>query len=366
MEPESRTSEETGSAPGPTALPWRLPVEYRVGLAATAVWAVGVLLGLPVPVPSRESLRGLELHFAWPLLVAAVVQLVATAAVAVLGGRRGRAGDALVMVGLTPLVALSVYLYFSFKAWTPLVNPALHDAALQRTDEALAPLLAGAVAVRQAVAAAVPWEVDHWYGLLFFAMFFVSLAVHAVVDPPRRQRELVLGLCLNLVLGGLAYWLLPAEGPFLWRDGVNESVRGSQQVMHEVFWQVRQTGELVPGAFTAPLGAMPSLHVAHSLLFVVWAARSARWLLVAYVPVLAWILVEAPASGWHYLLDLPAGALLAVASLLLARRLLAARETPPGTGKRRPWTTSTSRAPRGPAASSAGSCGPVSTPSSSR
>jgi hypothetical protein len=45
-------------------------------------------------------------------------------------------------------------------------------------------------------------------------------------------------------------------------------------------------------------------------------------LLVFYVPVLFWIVIEAPASGWHYLVDLPAGALLAIVSFSLAIYLI--------------------------------------------
>jgi hypothetical protein len=277
----------------------------------------------------RDNIRGLEVHFFWPLALAAGLQVLLTAGLVVLGRRRpglGRLRDATVMLRQVPLVVVAVFLYFNFKAWTPLVNPVLHDATYQRLDEAAQPLLDGLVAVREAVASAVPFGVDDWYGWLFFAMFFVSLGVHGLVDPAHRQRQLVLGLYLNLLIGGVSYWVAPAVGPFLFRDGANETVTEFQHGWYAAYEVVRATGGLPEGYFSIPLAAMPSLHVAHSLLFLLFAARSARWLLVAYVPIVAWIVVEAPASAWHYLVDLPVGAALAVLSFALATRLV----RPPG------------------------------------
>jgi hypothetical protein len=309
----------------------RVPVEYRVVLAFALVWLAGVAAGLPVSVPVRDNVRGLEIHFFWPLALAAGLQLALTLGLVVVSrlhngaGGPGRWGQATTMVRLVPLVAVAVFLYFNFKAWAPLVNPVLHDRTYQRVDVALAPLLDGLVAVREAVARVAegaPLPVDDWYGWLFFAMFFVSLGVHGLVDPAHRQRQLVLGLCLNLCIGGLAYWVAPAVGPFLFREGVNETVTEFQRGWYGAYRVVRDTGAFPEGYFSIPLGAMPSLHLAHSLLFVLFAARSARWLLVAYVPVLAWIVVEAPASAWHYLVDLPAGVVVALLSWVLATRLI--------------------------------------------
>ncbi len=311
--------------PAAARLLLRVPVEYRVALLFTAVWLGGVAAGLPVSVPSRDNVQGLEVHFFWPLAIAAGLQLALTLGLVAAGRRRpGRAPwrAATTMVQLVPLVALCVFLYFNFKAWTPFVNPVLHDRTYQRLDEVMAPVLGALVAVREAVAAAVPLAVDDWYGWLFFAMFFVSLGVHGLVDSPHRQRQLVLGLCLNLCVGGLSYWVAPAVGPFLFRDGVNETVLEFQHGWYAAYSEVRATGAFPEGYFSVPLGAMPSLHVAHSLLFVLFAARSARWLLAAYVPVFAWIVVEAPASGWHYLVDLPAGVAVALLSWALATRLV--------------------------------------------
>jgi hypothetical protein len=303
----------------------RIPIEYRIGLAFTALWLLGVLVGLPVNVPTRDSVRGLELHFFYPVAVAAGLQILAFVVFRFTGRGSRRAADAFVMVRLIPLLLLSLFLYFNFKAWMPLVNPALHDTTYQATDEALSPLLTLSLWIREGIAGVVPYATDHWYALLFFAMFFLTLGVHGLIDSPVRQRQLMLGLCLNLILGGLAYWVAPAVGPFLFYDGANEAVLHPQELMFAEFQGVRATGELPPGYFVMPLAAMPSLHTAHAVYFCLWAWRSAKWLLIPYAPITLWILVEATASNWHYLIDLPIGAALALFSFYVVQRIIPER-----------------------------------------
>jgi hypothetical protein len=300
-----------------------LSIEGWVALGFIGLWITGLAVGLPINYPDASNVALLQAHFVGPLAVAASLQLVLTTLLCRLGRPYRQDADPLLMLKLFPLVVLSVFLYFNFKAWTPLVNPRVYDAQLERIDTFGAPVVAALLGARQAIAALVAMNVDSWYNLLYFAMFFLSLAVHGVLDTPQRQRQLVLGMCLNLLVGGLAYWIAPAEGPFLYREGLNHDAYAAQQTMHVLFQYVQAKYILPPGYFTAALGAMPSLHIAQAVFFTLCAARSARPLLVVYIPVLIWITIEASASGWHYLIDLPAGVLLAWFSYTLATGLIA-------------------------------------------
>ena len=304
----------------------RLPLEARVAIAFTVIWLAGLLAGLPISVPSQGHVLVLEVQYALPIFVSALLQLVFT----FLMHRRWQraAADAFCIVRYTPLFALAIFLYYNFKAWMPLVNPRLYDAELYAIDQANAPVLRLFFALRHQIADALPYHVDLWYSVIFLGMFFLSLAVHAVLDTPFHQRRLMLGLCLILLFGGLSYSLMPAEGPFLFRSGPNDLAASSQRGMHAAFEEVRATGELPPGYFTAPLGAMPSLHVAFALFFTLWAVRSVKLLLVPYLPMLFWVVIEAAASGWHYLLDLPAGAVLALIAMRLADRWIVNGQAP--------------------------------------
>jgi hypothetical protein len=115
---------------------------------------------------------------------------------------------------------------------------------------------------------------------------------------------------------------MPAKGPFVFRLSENVMARYSQFRMSELFDQVVATRQLPTGYFVAPPAAMPSLHTAHTMLFTISIARTHRWLLAFYLPLLAWILLEAIAASWHYFLDLPAGALLCIVCVKLADRLV--------------------------------------------
>lgn len=304
------------------------PVEIKIAFGFTVFWLACLAAGLPISLPSLDQAPLLEIHFFVPIVFASLAQFVVIVAAKITGSRRLRpVADAYVMLKLLPLVVVSVILYFDFKAWMPLVNTRLYDPLFQSIDQAGAPLLAAMLATRQAIASHIPIDVDSWYLGLFCAMFICSFLAHAIVDSPYRQRQLVLGVCLNLLLGGLSYWIMPAEGPFLYRAGANLDATNAQWLMHEAFLNVRATGVLPPGYFLFPLGAMPSLHVAHSLLLTLNARRSARFLLVLYLPLLFWIVIEASCSGWHYLVDLPAGALLAILSYIVAQRLIPAPDS---------------------------------------
>jgi PAP2 superfamily len=300
----------------------RLPAAAQVSIFFGVFWLLGLAAGLPLNLPSENDWPFLEFHFFWGVLIAAMLQLCLTLSYMVLNRASGKRRPAsLTMIKLFPLIVLSVLLYFNFKAWTPLVNPSLHDIWLEGADEWLAPVLSALIAARRSIATLSPY-VNILYSLLYFIPFFLSFGVHGILDPPAQQRQFVIGLCLNLILGGMSYWLMPAIGPFIFRTGENPLVWQYQKSMLELYNQLRATGQLPSGYFTAALGAMPSLHVGHSLFFTLWAARRVRPLLLLYVPSLIWIIIEAPASGWHYLLDLPAGALLAIVSFMLANWLV--------------------------------------------
>ena len=73
---------------------------------------------------------------------------------------------------------------------------------------------------------------------------------------------------------------------------------------------------------------MPSLHVAHATLFTLFAFRRLRWLGWSFLVLLGFIVIEAVATGWHYFVDLPAGAALAVGCVWLSDRLLPAASAP--------------------------------------
>jgi len=308
---------------------FRLPPELWLLLPFVAVFVVGTLVGLPVNRPDSSGLQFAEHHYFRPLLFA----LGAQGLVLLFRRRIGtHAFDVALIPSLAVLVLTATWLHFNFKAWMPLVHHRLFDEQLSITDAVLGPIVPTCIVLHRTlssvVGSTIGYDIDRLYHDGFVAMFFASFTIHAVLDTPLTLRRLVVASSLVLLIGGIFYWLMPAKGPFVFRISDNFLARASQARMSQLFDQLVATGRIPPGYFVAAPAAMPSLHTAHAWLFTWYAARYHRWLFWMYLPLFCFILVEAVAASWHYVLDLPAGALLAVGCIWLSRRLVVENQSP--------------------------------------
>ena len=220
-----------------------------------------------------------------------------------------------------------MWLHFHIKMWVPLINPLRYDELYQRSDAALQPLIDVFVAIRTFIgehAIAVDW----WYLWAFIAMFFASFAYHCVVER-RFFRNVLIATLINQFLGALSYLVAPAVGPFIYVRGENALATQQQDGMWAAYNQLTTNGAAWLGEhgtsyFNAGLAAMPSLHAGAAWVFLWYAYKSRTALLPVYVILFTWIVMEAVVSKWHYLVDLPAGIVLAALSIWLANRICAA------------------------------------------
>lgn len=272
------------------------------------LWLFGVAKGWPPNWPSGGSVAFLNVHYIGAILIALIAQIFILA----FTGRR----SSFAMVALAPMFIIALLLHFNFKAWIPFANPRLFDDTYYRLDLMLQPLVDGCSGVRTWLASNAPISTfwfDRIYHLGFIAMFYLVTAGAGILDSAAAQRRLILGLTLILLVGGVTYWIAPALGPFIFRGGGNAVAERATHSMYEAYLQVRESRQFPPGYFAAPLAAMPSLHVGHTAFMTAfaWARRPLRSLAWILTPLAAFITIEAIASGWHYLVDLPAGLLLA-------------------------------------------------------
>ena len=283
-------------------------------LAATLCLAY--LFGLPFSLPGERALTGMGFHYLLP-----VATLIIWGGVILLTRKSG-----LLFYYAAAFVCYLVVMicHFNVKLWMRIVNPALWDPIYWQIDEALRPLIGLCFQIR-AVIAAYAGNIDTFYLFGFVAMFYLSFIVHAVRSP-LVFRRLVVASFLVHALGALSYLAAPALGPFLYEAGANEFASGSQAGMLEAHRQIVQGGAswlALNGSanLSAGLAAMPSLHTAAAAVFLYFAWRYERWLAVPYLPIFLFILVEAVASRWHYVIDLPAGLALAALCIAAAHRL---------------------------------------------
>lgn len=174
----------------------------------------------------------------------------------------------------------------------------------------------------RALLANVFGNIDDLYLFAFVAMFYVSFSLHAVRDISVFRKLVTASLILYLI-GAIGYLVMPALGPFIYEPGLSAAAALNQQHMLALVDALKTGGTVWisqngQANLLAGPAAMPSLHTAASGLFLIFAWRYERWLTVLYVPLFAFILIEAVATRWHYVVDLPAGAMLAVACFVVA------------------------------------------------
>lgn len=292
-----------------------IEIVFTVALAAIAS-VLAALHGLALVAPTAEGAAFVGVHYVVPAFAALIWGVCLT------HGDAARTWVSAVVAIVCYVVV--VWLHFNVKLWAPFINPAEHDVFYRRTDDAIRPVIDAAFALRRALAGVVP-GIDALYMHGFIALFYVSFCVHALRSPEHFRKVFLAALFLQ-GLGALAYLVTPCVGPFALEPGLNMLASQAQAAMVEARGQMLTIapGELdtrAAGALFSGLAAMPSLHAGGAFLFVWFAARWEPYLLVAYVPIFLFILVEAVASRWHYVIDLPIGIALAALSIHLAFRL---------------------------------------------
>jgi len=160
-----------------------------------------------------------------------------------------------------------------------------------------------------------------------FISGFCSLAITRNAVYPR----FCLGVLLTICLGALSYLVAPALGPFIYEDGLSLQATQAQAGMLWSHEQVMQEGmdwiaRAGPGYFTGGLAAMPSLHMAHAIVMTWFVVQARSALTMPFLLICGWVTIESVASRWHYLIDLPAGAILAAFVIWLAHRLYPIRQ----------------------------------------
>lgn len=242
--------------------------------------------------------------------------------------RGALAGEVAVDLYLLGLFFLTSLVHFHFKMWIPLVNPSEFDGVLFAIDQWLSPVLEGFRVLRAVIGGPLPLQ-DAWYDVVYFAMFPLAYCSHALGDR-RWLYPSIVALVLVHVIGVGLYYFFPASGPFIFEEGANARATVAQEQMYAQYRLMREGGVAylemnAPAYFSAPVAAMPSLHVAASFSLAYYAVRGRIWLAPLAIFVAVWMPIEAVVSRWHYLVDVPAGLLFGLIVVAFTNRLCAFR-----------------------------------------
>ncbi len=289
------------------------------------------LTGAPFSLPDLKASWFIGFHYSLPLVLAALWLIIALIGLR----RRGAAGEDRQRLRRHAWQFMSYFFTFSavmilhlnIKLWIPLITSVRLDRFYWCIDLQFQPLIDLMLEVRDAIADLAPDNSTSWYLLGFVALFFVSFAYHAVVDQ-HRLRNVFLAVLFVEAVGPLSYLIAPALGPFLYDTGLNISSASNQLVMREVRFEILDDTQWLAqwGShyFISGLAAMPSLHAGASWVFVHYAFKYRTPLIPIYLVIYFWIIIEAVATKWHYLIDLPAGIGLALLCIWASERFCAA------------------------------------------
>ncbi len=179
----------------------------------------------------------------------------------------------------------------------------------------------------------VQWATNFsWSGALFdevYFMLFQHMAVASIFLSARglrRERaKLWSSICICYLLGGPAYYLLPALGPAYFEPETFSELSLKGTVTRNILEVLRNNTEamrsgqeigITPYSFIA---CMPSLHMAHELVML-WYSRFSRPFLALSFLFTILTSLAVMVLGWHYFVDILGGALLALLSVFLVER----------------------------------------------
>jgi hypothetical protein len=295
---------------------------------ATVTIAISCVIKTSFVLPAISCCKFIGLHYILPIMLA-VSWNISMICICYFKNKKRQKVVPIRSIFLEQYVTLIsfvviMWLHFHIKLWIPLINQATYDKFYYDIDNYCVPFINILVNLRQLLRNYLPF-VDDLYLYGFILMFFISFSFHSI-SGKEQFRKVFLAALLVQSVGALSYLVMPAIGPFVYETGVNAQATQAQGMMWECYNKVIMFGpEWLANHgsryFISGLAAMPSLHIASSWIFVYYAFKYSKYLLPLYIPLFFWIIIEAVATEWHYLIDLPAGLLLSFICIRLSNAL---------------------------------------------
>lgn len=236
-------------------------------------------------------------------------------------------GQAVQLVYALRLLVALVFLFVAYsnlKAAIPLLRPGLYDGWFYRLDRVL---MLGHDPLE--LVSRIRWE---WFATLmkrsyFFLFFFVLFGLSGafVFRSALYMERTMLALLLVYVVGTMGYYLAPSVGPAffnetsrLFRHTADSPLKLSLYNAYVQFCRHPYTAAVFP--FNG-LAAFPSLHVAQMAVLLYSLSRIEKALVWMLVLPCILLTVATVYLGWHYVVDIPGGLLVAWIAGLLSRQI---------------------------------------------
>ncbi len=154
----------------------------------------------------------------------------------------------------------------------------------------------------------------------------LSIVLLAAARTPGRNKELLLGATISLLITTLIASLTPAMGPWIYFE---HGITSPEQIAYAKDVMALRSGHSVDFEIKNMEGILcfPSYHTVLAVL-ITFAHRRSRYF-AAFAAANIWMVLSIPSQGGHYFVDMVAGVAVAVIALLIVRTLVVALK-PPG------------------------------------
>jgi len=161
----------------------------------------------------------------------------------------------------------------------------------------------------------------------FFFFYFNSLGLCGafVFGSPRYLFKVTNTVVMAGYIGLVIYWLFPTLGPCFFNETAyifNQMPENSalKPILYNQFRSmITSPTSFKVGLFNG-IAAFPSLHVANSLIYLVYLWPRQRFLTTLNILPFILLCVSTVYLGWHYVIDLPAGALVGLVAVFITYR----------------------------------------------
>jgi hypothetical protein len=231
--------------------------------------------------------------------------------------------------------SISQTAHMTLKVYVPVINSANHDALFYGLDKAMF-LGHDPVAATLAVFTApiVLRAFDVLYSGLYFFLLWGGVVVSFAFLERDKRTTFFSSFVVMWQVGLLLYVLLPCWGPvFTHPDLFEETLQSFPLTVLVQSGLYQETAAIVQGNYNVVihffgLAAFPSLHVAVFVLYALWAREIGRAWFYWNVVIGVLIFIGSMLTGYHYMVDGLAGALIAAFGYVVAKRFAAFCDPP--------------------------------------
>lgn len=227
--------------------------------------------------------------------------------------------------------ALLAHTYFWIKLLVPILHPRNFDQLLWDLDQRMffgfAPAIFFADLFSQpTVMRAIDWS----YAKIFLASMLVAFSFFYSAPARRIRIGFMASTAVLWLIGAWLYLLIPSLGPAFRFPDVWIPYAEALPVTHQMQAALMRNYQIVLEWAHGPasgiqlmfgIAAFPSLHVGFQTLAFLWMRRLWIYGEIVFGVFLLTIVIGSVVTGWHYLIDGVAGALLALLAYLVAKRL---------------------------------------------